>query len=94
MDRALLWQSSAASVVDLHHYLIGLGPSFKGSRAFSIDVNGNVIGHAIDLSGQHYAVRWSLIPEPQTGFQFNVCVLALLSGRLLMRIPRRLKGVG
>ena len=83
MDRALLWQSTAASVVDLHQYLDNLGPSFKGSRAFSIDVNGDVIGHAIDLSGQHYAVRWSLIPEPQTAFQAGICAFALLCSRVL-----------
>jgi hypothetical protein len=81
LDRALLWQSTAASVIDLHQFLDNLGPSFMGSRAFNIDANGDVIGHAIDQSGQYHAVRWTLIPEPHLVAQLSAVAIAVFASR-------------
>ena len=65
-DHALLWSGTAASVVDLHSLLGGLGPTFVTSYASDIDPSGAIVGYATDANFVSYPVIWSPVPEPST----------------------------
>jgi hypothetical protein len=62
LAHALLWNGAAASALDLHPYLTGLGPNFTTSVANGIADDGTIVGTAYD-GGSGYAVLWSPIPE-------------------------------
>ena len=67
-QHAPLWQGSAASVVDLHSLLAGLGPAFVYSQAYDIDANGVIVGNASDSNNVSYAVKWSpVVPGDYNG---------------------------
>ena len=57
---------TAASAVDLHGFLGGLGPMFTGSLATGISDTGSIVGYAFYTSGNTYAVLWTPVPEPTT----------------------------
>jgi hypothetical protein len=60
-DHALLWSGSAASCVDLNQFL----PSgFANFYANGIDGYGNIVGWAVDSSGNGHAILWEPVPEP------------------------------
>jgi hypothetical protein len=84
--RAILWEGSAGSYVDLHALL----PSdFTESKAYSIDAAGNVYGTAFHLpDSTNYAIVWS-VPEPSTASVVAVAAVAVLSKRLPRRRPSR-----
>ena len=59
---ALLWNGTAASVIDLQTLL----PSgFFNSQAYSIDDQGNIYGTAVKGSTD-YVVEWTPVPEPSS----------------------------
>jgi hypothetical protein len=82
-SRAARWSGSAESYFDLHRFLPA---QFQGqgafSRAYAIDVEGNIIGYARDLqqTGAGRAVMWSPVPEPGTVVGLSA-LLALLAAR-------------
>ena len=64
-QHALLWTGTAASVVDLHQYVAGMG--YVSSSALSVDSSGNVVGFARLASGERHAMLWkasSLVVGP------------------------------
>jgi hypothetical protein len=78
LTHALLWDDTAASVVDLQNVLPA---SFQSSYAYSIS-GGTVYGVAYDTNGNAHAIAWT-VPEP-TG----VTLLACGAGLLLRRRTR------
>ena len=60
-DRAVAWTLSggAASAVDLHALLTGLGVTFRQSYANGISSDGIIVGEARDTNGRSYAVMWT-----------------------------------
>jgi hypothetical protein len=59
--QAALWTltGGAASFVNLHALLTGLGTTFQQSAADSISADGVIVGTAITSSGSYYAVKWT-----------------------------------
>ena len=71
---ALLWSGAANNVVDLQQYL----PSeFIDSRATGIDAEGDIVGYAIDTSGQSHAILWEAVPEPSTFALLTVAAIGM-----------------
>lgn len=62
-EQALLWNGSAASVVNLQSVL-PTSDTWAWSYPLSIDSSGNVFGYAVDSSDNYFAVEWSDVPEP------------------------------
>lgn len=79
-DHALLWNGTAASVIDLHPFLTGLGASFTASQAFGIADNGSIVGWAT-VGNSHYAVLWTLVPEPTSAALVLMVAAGLASSR-------------
>ena len=60
---AILWSGTASSALDLHQFL----PSgFRSSYARGINAVGEVVGYALDGSGNAHAMLWKAVPEPCT----------------------------
>jgi probable HAF family extracellular repeat protein len=74
----LLWDGTAGSYLDLGQFLPG---GFTGSFAEGISANGDIVGDAMDASGNFHAFLWASVPEPAT--------LSLLSLGGLTLIRRR-----
>jgi hypothetical protein len=79
LPHALLWDDTAASVVDLQNVLPA---SFRYSYAYSISGD-TVYGVAYDTDNKPHAVAWT-VPEPTSG----VMLLACGAGLLLRRTTR------
>jgi hypothetical protein len=80
LQHALLWNSTAASGLDLHSYLTGLGPNFTSSVANGVADNGTIVGTAYD--GNHsYAVLWMPVPEPSSLGLLTLAATALIPPR-------------
>jgi hypothetical protein len=80
LQHALLWNSTAASGLDLHSYLTGLGPNFTSSVANGVADNGTIVGTAYD--GNHnYAVLWTPIPEPSSFALLTLAAPAMMVRR-------------
>lgn len=66
---ALLWSGSASSVVDLHAFL---PTGFVESKAWGIDVTGDVVGEARITELQSHAFLWKRnVPKPSTSRKHN-----------------------
>jgi hypothetical protein len=74
VDRALLWNGSADNYIDLCQFLPA---GFGDSEALSIDSYGNIVGDAIDSSGNGHAILWQPIPEPASFVLFALAGLFL-----------------
>jgi probable HAF family extracellular repeat protein len=61
---ALYWNGSAASAIDLHTFLTGLGKTFTSSEARGISDNGTIIGYATTADHRSQAILWTPVPEP------------------------------
>lgn len=81
-EHALLWQGTAESLVDLHPSLYRLDPAFTNSYATSIDAKGDIFGFAAVAHQFRYAVKWSLVPEP------NAAIFMLTGGAILIGVRR------
>jgi uncharacterized membrane protein len=77
-DHAVLWSGTADSAIDLHLLLEG---DYVGSKATSIDEQGNVIGSAWDSAGNEHTIVWAntAIPEPGTLSLLGMGVAGLLA---------------
>jgi uncharacterized membrane protein len=86
-SHALLWNGTAASVVDLHAFLTHLEPTLDGSVATGISDNGVIVGYAYSRYhlGDSYAVLWTPVPEPRSCALIG-CGLVMMH---LMSIRRR-----
>jgi hypothetical protein len=71
---ALVWSGSAASYVDLQQFLPA---GFTESAAYGIDVQGNIVGCAMDSLGREHAILWQ--PLERSGFG----ALTVYNGKLI-----------
>jgi hypothetical protein len=60
---ALLWNGNADSYIDLSQFL-PTGLTYSWAQA--IDSSGNIVGFAVDSSGNEHAILWQPVPEPAT----------------------------
>jgi hypothetical protein len=60
---ALLWNGTADSAIDLEQLL---PTDLQGSKAYSIDGDGNVFGLAYDSARNAHAIEWVPVPEPSS----------------------------
>jgi hypothetical protein len=75
---AMLWNSTAASYIDLHA-LLPAGVYVR-SDALGIAPNGDVIGSAVTPGGQAHAILWT-VPEPGSGALVSIVLVAAMTRR-------------
>jgi uncharacterized membrane protein len=76
-DHAVLWQDTAASALDLHLFLNGLGPAFTDSYAYAITDDGTIVGRALDANSVIYAIVWTPVPEPSSCELATSCLVVI-----------------
>jgi hypothetical protein len=58
LGRAALWYGPSNSFLDLHALL---GSGYTASEAWGVDSDGNVVGSALDTSGNYHAILWKRV---------------------------------
>lgn len=72
---ALLWEGEYNFVIDLHYFL---PDDYVSSHAFGIDIFGNIVGCAVNDSGDYHAVLWQKVPEPATIMLLGIGAIIIL----------------
>jgi PEP-CTERM motif len=77
---ALVWSGTSSSVIDLETFLPA---GLSDSKAFGIDLSGNIAGFAFSTDGTTHAVLWKpvLVPEPASFLLICIGLAALATSR-------------
>jgi hypothetical protein len=93
MMHAVVWHSTAESMIDLHPYVAALRPASVRSEATGVDANGDIVGFANE-GNNYFAVKWSLVPEPNASVLFACGATLAFGGRRCHRGRRTRTGSG